>query len=125
VQRGLPVRLLIKYFAQAGDSWQVSPDIRAMVTFRPFNLLRDFTELGSFDVVFCRNVLIYFDQATKIGVLERLARQTAPDGYLVLGAAETVVGLTNAFRPVKDRRSLYAPNSAPAPPRLALVTASR
>ena len=60
VQRGLPVQNLIKYFAQQGDTWQVSPELRAMVTFRPFNLLRDFTELGSFDVVFCRNVLIYF-----------------------------------------------------------------
>ena len=63
-----------------------------------------------FDVVFCRNVLIYFDQATKIGVLDRIARQLEPDGYLVLGAAETVVGLTDAFKPVPEKRGLYAPN---------------
>jgi chemotaxis protein methyltransferase CheR len=125
VQRGLPVRLLIKYFAQKADTWQVSPDIRAMVTFRPFNLLHDFTELGSFDVVFCRNVLIYFDQPTKVDVLDRVARQMQEDAYMVLGAAETVVGLTDAFRPVPDRRGLYTLNAAPAPPRLALVAGAR
>jgi len=65
-------------------------------------------------VVFCRNVLIYFDQATKISVFERLARVTEADGYLVLGAAETVVGLTEVFKPLADRRGLYVPNSAPA-----------
>ena len=66
VQRGLPIGLLVKYFTQIGDTWQIAPDIRAMVQFRPLNLLADFTHLGTFDVVFCRNVLIYFDQATKI-----------------------------------------------------------
>ena len=78
------------------------------------NLLADFGHLGKFDVVFCRNVLIYFDQETKIGVFERLARVTETDGYLVLGAAETVVGLTEVFKPLADRRGLYVPNTAPA-----------
>ncbi len=114
VQRGLPIQMLMKYFTQSGDTWQISPEIRAMVQFRPLNLLADFAHLGSFDVVFCRNVLIYFDQPTKIGVLERLARITEQDGYLVLGAAETVVGLTECFRPLTDRRGLYVPNSAAA-----------
>ncbi len=110
VQRGLPIQLLIKYFRQIGDTWQVAPEIRAMVQFRPLNLLADFTHLGLFDVVFCRNVLIYFDQQTKIGVLERLARVTEPDGFLALGAAETVIGLTDHFKPLADRRGLYTPN---------------
>jgi chemotaxis protein methyltransferase CheR len=65
---------------------------------------------GAFDPMFCRNVLIYFDQQRKIAVLDRLARQIEPDGYLVLGAAETVVGLTERFRPHPDRRGLYMPN---------------
>jgi chemotaxis protein methyltransferase CheR len=124
VQRGLPIQLLIKHFAQIGETWQIAPDIRAMVQFRPFNLLNDFTSLGPFDLVFCRNVLIYFDQETKIGVLERIARITERDGYLVLGAAETVVGLTDTFKPYGDRRGLYVPNPAAKPmagPRLALV----
>ena len=112
VQRGLPVQMLVKYFTQAGETWQISPEIKAMVQYRPLNLLVDFSHLGSFDVVFCRNVLIYFDQPTKVGVLERLARLTEPDGYLVLGAAETVVGLTEVFKPLVDRRGLYAPNPA-------------
>jgi chemotaxis protein methyltransferase CheR len=112
VQRGLPIALLIKYFTQNADTWQIAPDIRAMVQFRPLNLLGDFAHLGVFDVVFCRNVLIYFDQETKTDVLERLARVTDRDGYLVLGAAETVVGLTESFKPIQERRGLYTPNGA-------------
>ena len=110
VQRGLPIQLLLKYFKQTGDSWQIAADIRALVQFRTLNLLNDFSPLGSFDLVFCRNVLIYFDQPTKIGVFNRIFRQIPDDGFLVLGAAETVVGLTDAFKPVPDRRGLYAPN---------------
>ncbi len=78
VQRGLPIQLLIKYFTQVGDCWQLSPEIKAMVQFRPFNLLNDFAPLGMFDLVFCRNVLIYFDQESKVAVLDRLARQIDP-----------------------------------------------
>ena len=110
VQRGLPITLLIKYFAQLGDTWQINPDVRAMVQFRAFNLLHDFAPLGRFDLVFCRNVLIYFDHETKTQVLDRVARITEPDGYLVLGAAETVVGLTESFRPLPEHRGLYVPN---------------
>jgi len=110
VQRGLPIQMLVKYFSQVGDTWQIAPDIRAMVQYKPLNLLADLAHLGRFDVVFCRNVLIYFDQETKISVLNRISRLLEPDGYLVLGAAETVVGLTDAFRPVSDKRGLYTPN---------------
>ena len=112
VQRGLPIQLLVKYFTQTGGMWQIAPEIRAMVQFRPLNLLNDFKPLGTFDLVFCRNVLIYFDQETKTRVLERIARQMAEDGKLVLGAAETVVGLTDALKPVPERRGLYGPNAA-------------
>ena len=128
VQRGLPIQLLIKYFSQVGETWQIAPDLRAMVQFRPFNLLSDFSSLGMFDVVFCRNVLIYFEQQTKIGVLERISRTIERDGYLVLGAAETVVGLTDTFRPMPDRRGLYSPNPIGKPVagrRLALVSGGR
>jgi len=128
VQRGLPIQMLIKYFTQVGETWQIAPEIRAMVQFRPFNLMNDFASLGMFDVVFCRNVLIYFDQQTKVGVLERAARAVERDGYLVLGAAETVVGLTDSFRPVPDRRGLYSPNLGTklmGAPRLAVVAAGR
>jgi chemotaxis protein methyltransferase CheR len=129
VQRGLPVQMLVKYFKQDGDTWQISPEIRAMVQYRPLNLLHDFGSLGTFDVVFCRNVLIYFDQQTKIDILHRIARLMPPDGYLLLGAAETVVGLTDRYKPLTDRRGVYALNgavtAAPAMPRLAVAGAAR
>jgi chemotaxis protein methyltransferase CheR len=112
VQRGLPVLMLIKHFSQLGDRWQIAPEIRDMVQFQQLNLLNDFSQFENFDVVFCRNVLIYFDQPTKIDVLDRLAHVTAPDGFLALGAAETVVGLTDAFKPLPEKRGLYAPNLA-------------
>lgn len=125
VQRGLPIQMLVKYFAQVGDTWQIAPDIRAMVQYRPLNLLSDFAAFGRFDVIFCRNVLIYFDQDTKMGVLNRIARLLEPDGFLVLGAAETVVGLTDAFKPVADKRGLYAPNKDALRPSLASLAATR
>jgi chemotaxis protein methyltransferase CheR len=112
VQRGLPIQLLVKYFKQSGELWQINPDIRAMVEHRQLNLLHDFSAFGMFDVVFCRNVMIYFDQDTKINVFNRLARSMEADGFLVLGAAETVVGLTDVFKPYPERRGLYRPNGA-------------
>jgi chemotaxis protein methyltransferase CheR len=123
VQRGLPIQLLVKYFSKLDERWQIAPELRAMVQFRTLNLLNDFSPLGGFDLVFCRNVLIYFDQPTKIGVLERIARLMPEDGYLVLGAAETVVGLTDLFKPHADKRGLYLPNAPvrAAPPASAAV----
>jgi chemotaxis protein methyltransferase CheR len=130
VQRGLPIGLLVKYFTQVGELWEIAPDIRRMVQYRSLNLLNDFSHLGTFDVVFCRNVLIYFDQETKVDVLDRIARIVPADGYLVLGAAETVVGLTDAFKPLPERRGLYTTGrSAPPPakplPRLATAMGGR
>ncbi|VAV93438.1 Chemotaxis protein methyltransferase CheR [hydrothermal vent metagenome] len=107
VQRGLPIKLLMKYFTQAGEMWQISENIRNMVTYRPFNLLENFSLLGSFDVIFCRNVLIYFHQDTKGDVLNRLRGQLPDDGTLFLGAAETVLGLTDKFKPVSGKRGMY------------------
>jgi chemotaxis protein methyltransferase CheR len=112
VQRGLPIQLLMKHFTQVGDIWQLNADVRSMVQFRQLNLLQDFSHLGTFDVIFCRNVLIYFDQDTKSVIFERMARGLEADGTLLLGAAESVVGITDAFRPVVDRRGLYQLNPA-------------
>jgi chemotaxis protein methyltransferase CheR len=126
VQRGLPIQMLVKYFKQVGEFWQINADMRAMVQHRQLNLLHDFSKLGVFDVVFCRNVLIYFDQDTKIDIFNRLAKATEPDGVLVLGAAETVVGLTDVFRPYPERRGLYRPTGARAAPtpRMAVIGAA-
>ncbi|MEX0759507.1 MAG: protein-glutamate O-methyltransferase CheR [Tistlia sp.] len=118
VQRGLPVQLLVKHFAQEGDRWRISPEIKRMVTFRTFNLLEDPAPLGQFDVVFLRNVLIYFDQPTKAKVLERVAKQLAPDGFLYLGGAETVLGITDKFQVFQGERGIYG-LTQPAQPRMA------
>lgn len=107
VQRGLPINHLLKYFTQNGDTWQISNQLRSMIQYRKLNLLENFSALGQFDIVFCRNVLIYFDNQTKIDILGRISKLMPADGFLVLGAAETVVGLTDAFKPMSDKRGLY------------------
>jgi len=112
VQRGLPIQLLIKYFEQKGDMWQINAGMRAMIEWKKLNLLESFNHLGEFDIIFCRNVLIYFDQATKSEILGRLAKSMPDDGFLVLGAAETVVGLTDAFKPVAGKRGLFQKKQA-------------
>ena len=114
VQRGLPIQMLVKYFKQTGELWQLNADIRGMVQHKQLNLLHDFSGLGKFDIIFCRNVLIYFDQDTKIRIFERLSKMLEADGTLMLGAAETVVGISDAFRPSPDKRGLYQLNPARA-----------
>ena len=133
VQRGLPIQLLVKHFVQIGELWQLNADIRAMVQHRQLNLLQDFSHLGTFDVIFCRNVLIYFDQDTKAGIFDRLSRMLEPDGVLLLGAAESVVGISDAFKPYPERRGLYRLNAdrgergglAAVPPALKMVGSGR
>lgn len=108
VQRGLPIQMLVKYFSQVNELWQIDAGLRSMVQYRKANLLDDLSGLGTFDVVFCRNVLIYFDQETKADVLDRISRIMPPDGFLFLGGAETVLGVTNKFKPVQGMRGVYA-----------------
>jgi chemotaxis protein methyltransferase CheR len=107
VQRGLPIQLLMKYFTQNGDRWQIKPDIQNMVSFKSANLLESFAAFGKFDIIFCRNVLIYFDAAMKKDILERMSGSINPNGYLVLGGAETVIGVTEKWAPVPDMSGLY------------------
>ena len=107
VQRGLPITMLVKYFEKDGDKWRIKPDIRKMVQFKYFNLLDSLTPLGSFDIVFCRNVLIYFDPPTKTKVLDQISQLMPADGMLFLGGAETVLGITDKFRPVPGQRGVY------------------
>ncbi len=114
VQRGLPIQMLIKYFNQVGEMWQISEEIRNMVSYRKFNLLDPYTMLGTFDIIFCRNVLIYFDQQTKMEVLERMRKLLPDNGTLFLGAAETVLGITDKFKPVQGQRGLYSTADASA-----------
>lgn len=109
VQRGLPVQMLVKHFRQEGGRWRVAPELRAMTRWQAFNLLDDPRGLGRFDVIFCRNVLIYFDAPTKSRVLAALAGQLVPDGVVYLGGAETVFGLTERLLPVSGERGVYEP----------------
>lgn len=97
VQRGLPVQMLVKYFKQVPTGFQVTDALRNSITFREQNLLQPFTALGTFDVVFVRNVLIYFDAPTKKDVLDRIARQLSPGGTVLLGGTENTLGLTDSL----------------------------
>ncbi|HVO33282.1 MAG TPA: protein-glutamate O-methyltransferase [Elusimicrobiota bacterium] len=112
VQRGMPAKLLVKYFKRNGDKWRISDDLRAMTNFRRANLLHDLSALGKFDIVFCRNVLIYFDLETKRKVLSAISQQMPVDGYLVLGASETVLGVSDKFRASAGTPGLYTPAQA-------------
>lgn len=109
VQRGLPDRMLQKYFRKEDGGWRVNAALKADVEFREWNLLADPAPLGRFDIVFCRNVLIYFDAATKKRVLEGIARQMPADGFLYLGCAETILGLTGLLQPVAGEHGVYSP----------------
>ena len=108
VQRGLPERLLAKYFTKESGGWRINRALRDMVRFREWNLLSDLSGLGRFDVIFCRNVLIYFDQATKAQTLEAASRLLSPDGAIYLGAAETILGLNVGLSPVAGGHGIFA-----------------
>ena len=120
VQRGLTVRRLVAHFSQDGDHWRVHENLRRMVSFRTFNLLDSFGWLDDLDVVFCRNVLLYFDQKTKSSILEKIAETLAPDGVLVLGHTETPVASAKAFVAVDGTSRTYRQAKATVP-RLAAV----
>ena len=103
-----------QHFEREPEGWRVRPALRAVVRCQDWNLLADPGALGHFDIVLCRNVLIYFDPPTKEKALEAIARQMAPDGLLYLGGAETVLGVTERFAPVPGDRGVYALAGAPA-----------
>jgi len=107
VQRGLPIQLMMKYFEKQDDQWLISQELRDMVTYKEYNLLENLSPLGRFDVVFCRNVLIYFDQETKGKVLAGIADLMPEDGTLFLGGAETVLGISDRFKPIPEQRGVY------------------
>jgi chemotaxis protein methyltransferase CheR len=102
VNRGLPAQMLAKYFQREGMTWKIAPKIRDMVSFRELNLASPWPPMGRFDVVMCRNVLIYFDVATRSEVLDKIGNVLAPDGVLMLGAAETTLNLTDRFERVQE-----------------------
>jgi len=107
VQRGMPIRTLMKRFIQEEGRWRIRPELATCCRFEKLNLLGDLRSLGRFDVIFCRNVLIYFDVPTKARVLSGIAQLLAPDGALYLGAAETGMGVTTALVPKPGERGVY------------------
>lgn len=107
VKRGLSDQRRARWLVPEGEAFRIAPDIRAMVQFRHHNLLDGMGTLGRFDLIFCRNVLIYFDQPTKARTLEGIAQILNPDGSLILGSAETVVGLAGAFEPTPGLRGVF------------------
>jgi chemotaxis protein methyltransferase CheR len=112
VQRGMPIQLLVKYFTQEGTDWHLKDDIKKMVRFENFNLLKPMTKYGTLDVIFCRNVLIYFDPETKAKILAELHARMPKFGFLFLGGAETVVGVTDKFKPYPNERGIYVPHDS-------------
>jgi chemotaxis protein methyltransferase CheR len=112
INRGLPATTLVTYFERAGTGWRVGPRVAGMVSYRPANLIRPFPPMGLFDVVFLRNVLIYFDTATKADILRRVRKVMTPDGVLFLGAAEMVTGLDDGWERLPGGRSSIYRRSA-------------
>lgn len=107
VQNGLPTHLLAKYFERKNAYWEINARLRAMVRFSQFNLMHNYDALPRFDIVFCRNVLFYFDRAARQEVLLRLSETLADDGYLILGAAETMMGFEHIFEGLHDAPGVY------------------
>ncbi len=107
VQRGVPITLLLKYFTQQDTQWKIKDNIRQMVSFDTCNLMNDFSHLGKFDIIFCRNVLIYFDAETKSKVLQKMQNLLHPEGILFLGGSESVFNLNTKFKAIENWPGTY------------------
>lgn len=107
IERGLSDNLLRKYFSQNGDSWKINDNIRAMALFQKINLMQPLTGLGRFDVIFCRNVAIYFCLEDRKKLFEKITTVLAPDGYLIVGSTESLSGISPNFEPKRHLRSVF------------------
>ena len=107
MDRGMPADKLQKYFTKDGDSWKIKDDIRFMATFRKFNLFDDYRTLGKFDIVFCRNVAIYFSLEDRKSIFNRIADVLNPGGYLLIGASEYLAGITDRFDSQRHCRAVF------------------
>lgn len=107
VQRGLPIQYLMKNFQQQPDGWHVKDHIKKLIEFRNFNLLQSPAHLGRFDVVFCRNVLFYFEVPDKANILKNIEGIMNPGAMMFLGAAESTIGVTDVFASVKEEKGIY------------------
>jgi chemotaxis protein methyltransferase CheR len=107
VNRGLPAALLVKWFRQDGNRWRIDDRLRAMIAFKPLNLAEPWPSMPAFDLIFLRNVMIYFDVETKRDILRKMTRVLRPDGSLVLGGSETTLNLSDAFQRVESLKGGY------------------
>ncbi|MBI1275500.1 chemotaxis protein CheR [bacterium] len=112
VQRGLPITYLVKYFTQNENIWLLKDDIKRMVRFDTHNLLGTCAHMGQFDIIYCRNVLIYFDVPTKKAIVDRLAAQLKPGGHIIVGSAESLIGITDTVKSVSGLSATYCKPSA-------------
>jgi chemotaxis protein methyltransferase CheR len=107
VQRGLGIADLLRWFTPAGDNWQISDDIREMVSFHTDNLLEPRIVSGEYDLILCRNVLFYFPEAKRQAAFRNISRHSKPGSYLVLGAGETLIGQDSCFTACREHRCIY------------------
>jgi chemotaxis protein methyltransferase CheR len=107
IERGLPREKLQRYFTPVGGTWKIKDEIRAMATFRRMNLMQPFVGLGKFDVIFCRNVAIYFTLQDRKKLFNKIADALEPDGYLLIGSTESLTGVCPRFVPKRHLRSIY------------------
>jgi chemotaxis protein methyltransferase CheR len=112
IQRGLPVMQMLRHFEQGGEEWTAKDHLRKMVTFAEHNMLEPARHFGKFDIILCRNMLMYLSDDKRSQVLDGIAPLIADDGILMLGAAETVIGQTQQFRASKEFRGFYEPAAA-------------
>ncbi len=122
IQRGLPIRTLLQHFTKEDDYWRLDPSLRALVKLQAWNVLDEMFPLGRFDVVLCRNVLVYLDLQTKLDVLQKLSRLLVDDGVLYLGLNETITGVSGNFRAVDADAGIYAAHRGTHPSALSLAT---
>jgi chemotaxis protein methyltransferase CheR len=107
IERGLPQEMITKYFQSNGENWKIKDEIRAMATFRRLNLMLPLNGLGKFDIVFCRNVAIYFTMEDRKKLFEKIADILEPDGYLIIGSTESLTGVCPQFEPKRHLRSIF------------------
>jgi chemotaxis protein methyltransferase CheR len=107
IERGLSREKLNKYFSMSGSNWKINDDIRAMASFKKMNLLHPFTGLGKFDIIFCRNVAIYFNIEDRQKLFNKIADSLEPDGILIIGSTESLTGICSRFEPKRHLRSIF------------------
>ena len=123
IERGLPLYYRQRYFTPAGVDWRIKDEIRSLVQFKTMNLMKPFADLGGkFDLIFCRNVAIYFNQADKVRLFQKIAKVLQPDGALIIGGSETLTGITPDFESRNYLKGIFYQLSgqqaaAPLPPR--------